>query len=157
MSEIFINPAKACAITGHRVLPENFNKEELKKIFQNIILDGYDTFLNGMALGFDVECFKVLLELKKENNIKVIACIPCPTQDYKYNESQKIEYKRLLDLADEKLLLSDTYTSYCMHKRNKFMVDNCSVVVAYLVKNFGGTFNTVKYANSKNIKVINFI
>ena len=155
MSEIFINPAKTCAITGHTNLPKNFKKDALKKAFKKIILDGYDTFLDGMALRFDVECFKVLFELKKKYDIKIIACIPCPTQSIKYNAEQKKQYDYLLGMADEKILISDNYTPYCMHKRNRFMVDNASLVLAYLTQNYGGTYATINYAKTKNIKVIN--
>jgi hypothetical protein len=34
------------------------------------------------------------------------------------------------------------------------MVDNCSVVLAYLKRDFGGTANTVNYARKLNIPVV---
>ena len=42
-----------------------------------------------------------------------------------------------------------------MHKRNRHLVDNSSICVCYLTENKGGTFYTVEYAKSKNLKVIN--
>lgn len=154
MKELFINCAKTCSVTGHRVLDKSFDKEILKAVFINLINDGYDTFLIGMALGFDTECFKILTELKNQYYIKLISCIPCPTQDYKFTKNQKEEYEEMLSVADEKIIISESYTKKCMQKRNEYMVNNSSVIVAYLRRDFGGTFNTIRYAQKKNIKVI---
>lgn len=154
MKEIFINPAKTCAFSGHRILNKFFNKEVIKKTIRSLIKDGYDTFLNGMAVGFDAECFNVLLEIRKTENIKIIACIPCPEQPCKFSEEQKKQYSKMLEIADDKIIISEKYTSNCMKKRNKFMVDNCSVLVTYLKRDFGGTKFTVDYAEKKGIKII---
>ena len=154
MKEIFINKARACAITGHRAVSNTLDIDKLKSVFLTLIDGGYDTFLVGMAIGFDTICFGVLEQIRKENKIQIIACVPCKTQSYKYNRKQKEEYDRMLSVADEVLLISEEYSSTCMQKRNKFMVDNSSVVVAYLNRDYGGTANTVKYANYKGISVI---
>ena len=155
MSELFINNNRACAVTGHRVLQDDFDRKSLKSLFIDLIDEGYDTFFIGMALGFDMLCFKVLEELSKEyKKVKLIACIPCAGQAYKYSKKQKEEYDRMVKDADEIVLISQTYTKTCMQKRNKFMVDNSSVLVAYLKRDFGGTANTVRYAKSINRKII---
>ena len=60
----------------------------------------------------------------------------------------------MLSLADEKIILQEKYDKYCMINRNKFMVDNCSALVAYLRKNTGGTAYTVNYAHKNSIPVI---
>lgn len=154
MSEIFINKARACAVTGHRVI-KNIDTEKLKLLFYSLIEKGYDTFLIGMALGFDKLCFEILREIRKEKNIKLIACIPCQNQDLKFSLSQKNEYRKMLEEADENYYVGKEYTPSCMQKRNEFMVDNSSLLVAYLRQNKGGTFNTVKYAEKKNQIIIN--
>lgn len=155
MKEVFINKARTCAVTGHRAVSKSINIDKLKKTFLTLLSGGYDTFLVGMALGFDTICFGVLEDIRKKENIKIYACVPCLSQSYKYNKKQKEEYDRMLSVADEVLLISEEYSKDCMQKRNKFMVDNCSVVVAYLNRNFGGTVNTVKYAEKNSVPVIN--
>lgn len=155
MTEYFINKARACAVTGHRSLEKDFSAEKLKVIFIKLIDAGFDTFLIGMALGFDIECFKILTELKKDYPIKTIACIPCETQSYKFSIKDKKIYDSLLATADQTILVSKNYTSYCMMKRNKFMVDNCSLLVSYLRRDFGGTYNTVEYAKKQSIQILN--
>lgn len=144
---------KAVAVTGHRIV-KDLDKKNLKNIFRELIEKEYNVFYVGMALGFDIICFKTLLELKGQYNIKIIACIPCENQDSLWSEKQKKEYRNLLNFADEKVVLSKEYTSSCMQKRNEYMVDNSDVLVAYLKRNSGGTYNTVKYAVEKQKEII---
>ena len=42
-----------------------------------------------------------------------------------------------------------------MQVRNKHLVDNSSVCIAYLTQNGGGTFFTVNYARYKGLKIYN--
>ena len=154
MSEVLINPAKTCAVTGHRNLPINFNKTLLQERLIKIIEIGYDTFLIGMAVGFDTVCFQVLEKLREKYKIKLIACIPCKEQAQRFSKSQKEEYERMLVSADEKIYVSEEYSTTCMMKRNKFMVDRCSLLLYYLTRDFGGTKNTVDYAVKKGVCVL---
>lgn len=154
MSEIFINKARTVALTGHRVIGRDFDREQVKELFISLINDGYDTFLDGMAIGFDIECCKILLELRKKFDIRVIGCIPCPTQAEKFNYKQKEEYTNLRAKIDGEVVVSLNYTDTCMKKRNEFMVDNASLLLAYLRRDFGGTANTVNYARKNLVKTV---
>ena len=145
---------KTCAVTGHRALDESLDKDRLKGEFYALIERGIDTFLCGMALGFDTLCFETLQEIRKIKKIKIIACIPCKNQDKKFNFYQKLKYQNLIKSADEQIVLSEEYTPECMMNRNRFMVDNASILVAYLRHNYGGTKNTVNYAKDKQIEII---
>lgn len=151
---MIIDKIRTCAFTGHRVLGLDYNKAKLEKVIKNLIDGGFNTFLVGMAVGFDTECFKILEKLRKIENIKIIACIPCEHQDYKFNLKQKEEYQKMLISADGKIYVSKEYTKTCMFKRNMFMVDSASVLVAYLNSDKGGTFQTVNYAKRKDVQII---
>lgn len=146
MSELFINIAKAAAVTGHRTLYNDFNRERLEQVFNKLIEGGFDTFLVGMAVGFDTECFLVLEKIRKSKPIKIIACIPCLNQDAKFSDKQKILYRKMIDCADEKVILSEKYTPSCMMDRNRYLVDNSSLLICYKRRETGGTAATVKYA-----------
>lgn len=150
------NLDSTCALSGNRQLAKDFDIEKLKSTLESLIQSGYDTFLNGMAIGFDSVCFSVLHSLRKKYKIKIIACIPCKNQNYKYTEEQNNVYKKMLTEADECILVSENYTKGCMQKRNMFMVDNCSALVVYQRKSIGGTKNTIEYAKRMG-KVIIFI
>ncbi len=145
---------KAVSVTGHRVIREGFDKNKVEQVLLERIKLGYDTFLVGMAIGFDTICFQILEKFRKLFPIKIIACIPCETQAQKFSYSQKREYERMLAVADEKILVSKDYTPYCMQKRNMFMVDNSSLLIAYLRESLGGAKNTIEYAKKQNVSII---
>ena len=150
---IEIVKSKACAVTGHRNLGQDFSKNLLKEKLLEVINKGVDTFLVGMAIGFDSACFKVLEEIQQQKNIKIIACIPCENQDVNFTKEQKIEYRKMVNSAYEVVLISKNYTPSCMLKRNRFMVDNSEYLICYLRQDNGGTKYTVDYAQKlgKNI------
>lgn len=142
-----------CCVSGHRIVKKDLDIKKLENVFKLSIEKGYKNFLVGMALGFDTICFQILEKIRKEKDIKIIACIPCLTQDYKYSADDKKEYKRMIESADNKIILSESYNPWCMQKRNRFMVDNSTLLISYLRNAYGGTFNTVKYAQEQGIKI----
>ena len=148
-----IDKSKTLAVTGHRDLDKTLDIKKLESIFIEYIKKGINTFLIGMAVGFDSICFKCLYKLKNQYDIKLICCIPCENQQRYFNERDKKQYEEFLSVSDENIYISKEYTPYCMMKRNKFMVDNCSVLVAYLRKLSGGTKQTVDYAKTKQVLI----
>ncbi len=145
---------KTCAVTGHRDLSLGVDIALVEGVLRSAIESGYENFMVGMALGFDFLCFRILEKLRKEKPIKIIACVPCRGQADKFSDPQKEEYLRMLFSSDKTVVLSETYTKYCMQRRNAYMVDNSSLLIAYRRKEKGGTNNTVKYAESKGVTII---
>ncbi len=142
-----------CCFTGHRVLKKDFDDQVVSNIIDKLIENGYRTFLVGMAIGFDLKVFEIL-QTKKKFNIDVIACVPCVGQDKFFNKNQKEQYKNAIESADKVIYLSDEYFDGCMQKRNCYMVDNSSIVVAYMYANIGGTKHCVNYAKKKDKNII---
>lgn len=153
MSVIEINKLHTVSFTGHRVLPKDFSAEKIEKAVYNAIKDNFDTFLVGMAIGFDSLCFRVLEGIRLIKKIKIIACVPCLDQSEYFNKKQKKEYERMLKEADDVIVIEKAYKTGCMQKRNVFMVDNSSRLIAYLRFKGGGTYSTVKYAVEKEIEI----
>ena len=145
------NPTpKTCAFTGHREFYDGFSPRKLKKEIKKLILQGVDTFYNGMAMGFDLLAAEKTLELKKRYpHIKLILCIPCYNQERNFSEKDKGRYATICKKADEKVLLSDNYYRGCMQNRNKYMVERADVLLAYCVKNTGGAAYTVRCFEKK--------
>lgn len=82
------NNNKVCCFTGHRSqkLPWGFNeqderclkmKKELYLEIEKSINEGYDTFLCGMALGFDTICAETVLQLKEKRICKTARSKNC--------------------------------------------------------------------------------
>ena len=156
-----------CCFTGHRPqsLPWKFNeqderclrmKEKLRNEIIKAIKNGYTTFISGMALGFDMICAEMVLELKKTfPRIKLIGAIPCKTQDKLWKEKDKQRYKSILEKLDGIRCIYDDYIGpECMLERNRFMINNSSLVIALFNGTNGGTKKTLDYANEQKKKVI---
>ncbi len=148
---------KTCAFTGHRDVRDDLDIKALTELVQTFIDGGIDTFLSGMARGFDLIAAEVVLKLKEKNpHIKLIACVPCPNQEKYFNDEDKEKYYSVLKRCDEVKVLSEKYYKGCMHTRNRFMVDNSCKLIAYDRAQDGGTVYTVGYAakHDKEIFVI---
>ena len=146
---------RTCAFTGHRNLKNtNFDASLLDRTIGHLIKNGTDTFLCGMAMGFDLESAQSVIMHKKNYDVKLIACIPCDNQTERFSESARKLYERVLSRCDEVITLSDFYYPGCMHERDRYMVDNSDLIVSFLRKEKGGTFYTVNYARRQNKKII---
>ena len=143
-----------CCFTGHRIIPKDFSVDNLNKVINNVLISGYRTFLVGMAMGFDLKCVEVLLEKKREYNIDIIACIPCKNQDKFFKNEDKERYQEYLKKVDKIVCFGDEYVNGCMQIRNRYMVDNSSVLIAYLKYFKGGALYTVNYAKKQNKEII---
>ena len=60
-----------------------------------------------------------------------------------------------MEAADKIVYTSENYYNGCMHKRNRHLVDNSSLCIAYLTKESGGTAYTVNYARQNGLTIIN--
>lgn len=133
--------------------------EELKTRTYNtcekLINRGITRFVCGGAIGFDmIAAMSVLALRKKYPEIRLSLLLPCGDQDSKWNCQQKMTYGYIKDNADEVTVLHEKFVTGCMQERNKLMVDESSVCVAYLKRSFGGTKSTVDYAKDKAMEVI---
>ncbi len=145
---------KVCAVTGHRVLGKNFSAQKLEEALLSLIGEGADTFLCGMALGFDLACGELIAKIKGTIPVKLVACIPCADQSGGYSAKQRARYDALLAACDERVVLHEHYENGCMFERNRYMVDRCDVLLAYLASERGGTYYTVNYAKKKGKRVL---
>lgn len=144
--------------TGHRNLNENENliKERLFSVIENLVSEGFTRFIAGGALGFDTLAANAVLKIRETHpQVSLAIAIPHRNQAGSWSDEEKDEYKKILEAADEQILLSENYFRGCFHVRNRYMVDNSTVCVAYLLEEKGGTFSTVKYALKKGLRVIN--
>ncbi len=162
-----IKEKTACA-TGYRPqkCPWGFNEKDLRCVsmrertktkVETSIKNGYEFFISGMALGFDMIFAEIVLELKeKYPHIKLIAALPCKDQYKLWRQDQVERYKHILSLCDESYCLYDTYNDKCMLERNDYMLNNSSLVFALFDGKPGGTKYTINKAqkNGLNVEVI---
>lgn len=150
---------RTCCFTGHRRIPSDKIgeiKTKLKHTLTEMIESGYLYFGVGGALGFDTLAALAILELKKDYpRIRLILVLPCVNQTKGWKEKDVDVYEFIKSQCDKYVYVSREYTSNCMLKRNRHLVDNSSLCICYLTENTGGTAYTVRYAKQKGLRIIN--
>ena len=150
---------KTCCFSGHRILPrESIEaiRKELSMVIDEYIKKGYNQFVSGGALGFDLMAARLVAEKRKSNSgIRLVMILPCRDQHIRWSRRDRMEYEEILALADDVEYVCESYCTGCMHLRNKVMVDNSQVLISYLTDYRGGTAYTVGYAKEKEKEMIN--
>ena len=156
----------SCCFTGHRPgkLPWHYNENDprclsLKRRIADAVeaayQEGYRHFLCGMALGCDLYFCECALALREAHpGVTVEAAIPCPSQDAHWPPDQRERYRRLVEACDYETLVSAAYTPYCMQRRDRYMVDHASLLIAAFDGTPGGTRYTMEYAMCRGVSIV---
>ena len=154
-------PQRTCCFTGHRELsPVKFIsvKHRLLSVIDQLISRGITNFCAGGALGFDTLAALTVLEAKnKYPQIKLIMILPCKDQADNWSFVKRENYKAILRKADEVFYVAESYSQFCMQKRNQELVNRSSICVCCLERSSGGTAYTVNYAKKKGLEIINLL
>ena len=150
---------KTACFTGHRHLPADFQNTvalSLAREIANAYEEGYRRFMCGGALGFDTLAALQVMEFRKVHpDVKLLLAIPCIDQPIRWPKKDQKAYRCICEQADQKIILSPKYYQGCMQTRNRYMVDHSSLCICYLYSLRGGTAYTVRYAASRDIRIIN--
>ena len=161
-----INRNNSCCFTGHRTskLPWRGNhddkrcltlKERLFDIVEALYNAGIRHYICGMAVGADMYFCEAVIRLRSEHDeVTLEAAIPCEEQTKLWGKREQRQYNYLVHQCDYETVIQNEYTSDCMHKRNRYMVDNSSVLVAVFDGTSGGTMQTITYAIRKGLEII---
>ena len=116
---------------------------------------GYRHFLCGMAQGCDLYFCEAVLALRERYpEVTVEAAIPCPTQADAWPEAERRRYRELVAKCDMETMVSDTYSSACMQRRDRYMVDHAMLLIAAFDGRPGGTARTLEYAALRKLEII---
>ena len=149
--------AMRVAFTGHRDYSGTTN-EKLREVIIALYEVGYNTFLCGMAEGFDIAAAEIVLSLKCElNGLKLQCVVPFRGHEFTMPDRDWAErYKRVIESADEVVTISQTYNVEIYRQRNDYLVDNADALICYYSgKARSGTGYTVRRALKKCIQTIN--
>ena len=156
----------SCSFTGHRPasLPWGYSEEdprclslkfELRCRLEGIYDCGFRHFICGMALGCDTYCAEAVLDLRASHpDVTLEAAVPCEDQAEKWNRRQQETYQRLLSACDTVTYVSHVYTPDCMMRRNEYMIDHSSLLLACFNGRSGGTMKTILYAQRSGVRTI---
>ena len=149
---------RRCCFTGHR--PEKLDCTEtaavnaLEAAIREAYMNGYRTFLTGMARGVDIWAAEIVLrERKAHHDIHLICALPHPDFQARWALCWQKRYTAILAEAD---LVKTICPSYCIgayQKRNEWLVDHSNLVIAFFTGQPGGTANTIAYARKQGVSV----
>ena len=133
---------------GHRQV-ENEDKVRhwLENVVEGLIRDGADCFYLGGYGGFDRMALTVVNEAKEAHpGVRAILALPY------------LDRSMDLDAYDGSIYpsLEKVPRRYAISRRNRWMVDQADVVVAYVIHEWGGAAMTLRYAEAKKKTIIRF-
>ena len=154
-----------CCFTGHRPdkLPWRDDEwdprcVELKERLAAAVEEAYDRgmrhFICGMARGADFYFCEAVLALRdRRPGVTVEAALPCEEQAARWRERDRNRYFRLVAQCDYETMVQHHYDRGCMLRRDRYMVDRSSMIIAVYGGVLGGTMYTLSYAMKKGLEV----
>ena len=151
-----------CCFTGHRPeklgVSENKIKQLLSLAIDDAIKDGYVIFIVGMARGVDLWAGEIVLQRKQSNtNVKLICATPYSGFEAGWKQYWRKLYTSIASHADYRVAIGSKYSPRCFQKRNEWMVNHSSLVIAVYNGYPGGTRNTIFYAEKHKVHVKNVL
>ena len=138
-----------CCFFGHKDTPSSVY-DKLKEVVEKLIVeDGVTSFLVGNQGHFDSLVLSALRRLKEMyphiNYNVVLAYMPAEKEEwnpYKFGETMLPEG------------IESVHTRYAISWRNKWMVNESDVIVAYITHSWGGAAKYVELAQRKGKTII---
>lgn len=158
---------KTCFFAGHRPYKFAFQPEEeqnfITNLKNNIILtlrerieEGYDTFLCGGAIGFDIMCAETVIDLKEEfPHIRLGCMLPFENHHVEFPAEWQNRFLKILEICDFIDYVSPIRVTGCYYDRNQNMIKNSSYMITYFDGKGGGTARVVASAQSNKLKITN--
>ena len=151
-SYLFCFMEMICSFFGHRDVFCDLKKEIIDAIEVAINEYGINTFYVGDRGDFDRQAAGAVRLLKhKYPNIKLVLVLP-------YFTNKLNEYKGIYEIDYDSIYipseLADVHPKGAITKRNRIMVDESELIICYINRDFGGAYNTVKYAERQNKNII---
>ncbi len=161
-----VTKEQTCSFTGYR--PEKLPwgedeydprcaalKQKLYDVAEALYDAGIRHFICGMAKGCDTYFCETILKLREERpGLTLEAAVPCPQQAERWSERDRRRYFRLVSQCDFETEIEKEYTPDCMSKRNRYLAENASVLVAVFDGKWGGTMQTVNLARKNGLEII---
>lgn len=145
-----------CTFAGHREVFLSSVKQDIDDALSEIVqaADDYIFYSGGMG-DFDIMCEAAVRRLKKKYpNLHIHLNLVLPYMTNQINRDKEYLESRFDDIIIPMHLMGVHYKA-AIKKRNRWMVDQADKVLAYVYRDFGGAFDTVKYALRTGKPVLN--
>lgn len=125
---------------------------KLDNAVEEAITQGCELFYTGAMGEFDSLFSSAVRKVKKVYpHIKLICVKPYFTNDINTNGEY---YAALYDdiiIPDE---IADVHPKAAIKARNRWIIDNSDIVLIYTVRNYGGAYDALRYAERKSKYII---
>ncbi|MBR3895072.1 MAG: DUF1273 family protein [Clostridia bacterium] len=130
-------------------------KETVKEQLQKYITNSVEMicYLGGYG-DFDTICARVCRELKAEyEGIELVYVTPYMS----LSEQAKIKEKQKYGFFDTSIYppLEKVPPKFAILKRNEWMITSAELIIAYVNHNYGGAYQSLRFAKSRKKKIIN--
>lgn len=157
VKEIKLEPReRCCCFAGHR--PEKLKDVdslgyELAVEAWRAMNAGFTTFITGGAKGVDIVAAESVLTVRERMNglVKLVVALPYPTFGRRWGLEWGFRFDGVMEKADGIISVSPKCSRQAYQKRNEWMVDHSSLVLAVYNGTPGGTQNTLDYAKKRGI------
>lgn len=159
--------SQTCCFTGHRTerLPWGGDesdprcaalKDRLDQALEAAYGDGYRHFVCGMARGADLYFCEAVLGLRQvHGEVTLEAAVPYQGQADHWPENDRRRRELLLAQCNFETVIQHHYTAGCLSRRNRYMVDKSSLLLAiYDGQPSGGTMYTLHYALGQGMRTV---
>jgi len=146
---------RKCCCFGHRNLFYEVTDKLNLTIVKLIEEHNVTIFISGGMGDFDALFEKAVCKAKlKYPQIQLILVKPYFSNKLNTN---KDFYEQIYDSIIIPEELANVHYKAAIKKRNKLIVDNCDFIISCIYRNFGGAYDAVKYAESKNKTIISLL
>ncbi len=151
-----------CCFSGHRPqsLPWGYDesdeaccdtKNKILEAVMRLYDSGVKRFICGMAMGSDFYFAEAVCEALA-GKCELIAAVPFAGQADRWPLAARIRYENIREMCSDVKILQEHYSYDCMMRRNRWMVDRSSCILAvYDGRMSGGTHRTLMYALEKGL------
>ena len=158
--------AHTCCFTGHRPdkLPWGYDerdprclalKRSILRELEGLYRRGWRHFISGMALGCDLYFAEAVLALKEiYPAVTLEAALPCPGQADRWSQDNRRRWQALVDACDLETVVQNHYDRFCMLRRDRYMADRSSLILAVFDNTPGGTKYTLDYAARQKLDIL---
>ena len=150
-----MNDKLTVSLFGHRII-EDYNTVESKlyELLRIVMQNGSREmeFLVGRNGDFDLMAASVIRKLKKETgneNAFLTLVLPYETAELRNNTESFESYYDSIEICDSQNF------KFAIVARNRDMIDRSDMVVGYVKNESGGVYQSLKYAEKNQKRIIN--
>ena len=145
-----------CTFAGHRIINENVVAPLVNAAITELLRQDSDfLFYTGGMGDFDTLCSRIVRAEKRrhpEKRLSLVLVEPYMKSSINTNK------ERLLTLYDDieiPLELMGCHSKAAIGKRNRVMIDSSDYLIACVTRQYGGAYQTLRYAQRRRIEIIN--